>query len=79
MGTKYLRANLITPEECARIRAEVMVVVSLKDKPLFLNTARRMLELLPNARGLEMDNVAHWPQFEDPETFNRENIKFLKG
>lgn len=75
----HLRANLITPEECARIRNPVMVVVSLKDKPLFLNSARRLLQLLPNARGVEIDNVAHWPQFEDPETFNRENIRFLKS
>lgn len=76
---KYLSANLITPEDCSRIHNPALVVVSLKDKPLFVNTARRMAQLLPNARALEMDNVAHWPQFEDAETFNRENIAFLKS
>lgn len=79
LGPKYLHDNLVTEEECARIVAPVMVVESLRDRPLFLNTARRLMELLPNARKLEMDEVGHWPQFEDPETFNRANIDFLLG
>lgn len=79
LGPKYLHDNLVTEEECARITAPVMVVESLRDRPLFLNTARRLMELLPDVRKLEMDEVGHWPQFEDPETFNRANIDFLLG
>ncbi len=77
LGPKYLHKNLITEEECRGIRAPVLVVESLKDRPLFLNTARRMLELLPNVSHLQLNDVGHWPQFEAPEQFNKANIDFL--
>ena len=77
LGPKYLHKNLITEEECRGIKAPVLVVESLKDRPLFLNTARRMLQLLPNASHLQLDDVGHWPQFEAPEQFNKANIGFL--
>ncbi len=77
LGPKYLHRNLITEDECRGIETPVLVVESLKDRPLFLNTARRMLELLPNASHLQLDNVGHWPQFEAPEQFNKANIEFL--
>ncbi|QDW40550.1 alpha/beta hydrolase [Bradyrhizobium sp. KBS0727] len=77
LGPKYLQRNLITEDECRAIKAPVLVVESLKDRPLFLNTARRLLQLLPNSTALQLDNVGHWPQFESPDEFNSENIKFL--
>ena len=79
LGPKYLHRNLITEAECRSIQAPVMVVESLKDRPLFRNTAQRLMKLLPNAVHLEMDNVGHWPQFEDPATFNHANLRFLRG
>ncbi len=77
LGPKYLHDNLITEEECRKIKAPVMVVESLKDRPLFRNTAKRLGELLPNTVPLTLDEVGHWPQFEDPETFNKASIDFL--
>jgi 2-hydroxy-6-oxonona-2,4-dienedioate hydrolase len=53
-------------------------VASLKDRPLYLNTARKVSELMPRGRLLEMDGVGHWPQFENPEEFNAANIAFLR-
>ncbi len=75
---EVLQRNLITADDWRKIEAPTLVVLSLRDRPLFLNTARALAELIPNARLLEMDNVGHWPQFEDPDTFNRENIRFLR-
>ena len=77
LGPKYLHKNLITDAECRSIQAPVMVVESLKDRPLFRNTAQRLVTLLPNAVHLPMNDVGHWPQFEDPQTFNKANIEFL--
>lgn len=74
---ELLGRNLIPADDWKRIAAPVMVVLSLRDRPLFLNTARTIATLIPNARLLEMDQVGHWPQFEDPETFNRANLDFL--
>ncbi len=79
LGPKYLHDNLITDAECRAIKAPVLVVDSLKDRPLFRKTASHLVELLPNATRLEIDNVGHWPQFEDPETYNTAAINFLSG
>ncbi|MES2534278.1 MAG: alpha/beta hydrolase [Pseudomonadota bacterium] len=76
---EILTRNLIPAENWRKIKAPTMVVLSLRDRPLFLNTARAVAKLIPDAHLLEMDNVGHWPQFEDPELFNRENIDFLLG
>ncbi len=54
-----------------------MVVESLKDRRLFRDTAQHMAKLFPNAVPLPLDNVGHWPQFEDPEAFNKASIDFL--
>jgi 2-hydroxy-6-oxonona-2,4-dienedioate hydrolase len=72
-----LRANLIPAEDWRLIQAPALVVASLNDRPLFLNTARAIVALMPAARLLELQEVAHWPQFEDPDRFNRETIEFL--
>ena len=77
LGPKYLHKNLITDAECRSIKAPVMVVESLEDRALFRNTAQRLIALLPKAVHLQMHGVGHWPQFEDPETFNKANIEFL--
>ena len=79
LGPKYLHKNLITEAECRGIEVPVMVVESMQDRPLFRNTAQRLMTLLPKAVHLEMQNVGHWPQFEDPETFNTASLRFLRG
>ena len=79
LGPKYFHKNLITEAECCGIEVPVMVVESMQDRPLFRNTAQRLVTLLPDAVHLEMQNVGHWPQFEDPETFNEASLRFLRG
>ena len=79
LGPKYLQKNLITDAECRSIDAPVLVVESLKDRPLFRDTAAHLMEVLPNAVRLQIDNVGHWPQFEDPDAFNKAAIDFLRG
>lgn len=69
--------NLLSEEDWRSIQAPVLVVVAGKDVGEYTSTARRILELLPNAQGLEMPHVAHWPAFEDPATFNPVALRFL--
>jgi pimeloyl-ACP methyl ester carboxylesterase len=78
LGPPFLRNNLIGADEWRRITAPALVVASLKDRPLYLNTARKVAELMPHAQLLEMDDVGHWPQFEKPDEFNAANIAFLR-
>ena len=57
LGPPYLRNNLISAAEWRRIQAPALVIASLKDRPLYLNTARKVAELMPRGRLLEMDDV----------------------
>lgn len=70
--------NLLSEDDWRSIQAPVLVVVAGKDVGEYTSTARQILELLPNAEGFEMPHVAHWPAFEDPETFNPVALRFLE-
>jgi len=72
-------ANLLTSDEWRSIQAPVLVVASGKDHAEYESTSRQILRLLPHSGVLEMPHVAHWPSFEDPETFNPAALKFLSG
>lgn len=76
---EILQRNLISAEEWKQIQQPTMVVMSFKDRPLFLKTALAISTLIPKAVLLEMDDVGHWPQFEDPDYFNAKAIEFLSG
>lgn len=69
--------NLLSADDWRSITAPVLVVVSGKDVGEYMSTSRQILELMPNAEGFEMPHVAHWPAFEDPETFNPVALRFL--
>lgn len=71
--------NLISDDNWKKIAAPTLVVGSLGDKDEYLETARRVSKLIPKARYVEMDWVGHWPQFEDPDTFNKLHLDFLLG
>lgn len=71
--------NLIPEEQWRAIKAPTLLIGSVDDPNIFLDTARKVATLIPNATYVEMRNVGHWPQFEDPETFNALNLRFLLG
>lgn len=69
--------NLISEEHWKSITAPALVVASLADKDEYLETAKNVYRFMPNAQYVEMENVGHWPHFEDPATFNQIFIQFL--
>jgi 2-hydroxy-6-oxonona-2,4-dienedioate hydrolase len=71
--------NLLKDDEWRAIKAEALVVGSLADADEYLRTAQVVSKLIPNARYVEMEGVGHWPQWEDPETFNALSVEFLRG
>lgn len=71
--------NLLGEDQWRAIQAPALVVGSLADKDEYLETARRVSQLMPNARYEPMERVGHWPHFEDPDTFNPLCIDFLKN
>ncbi|MGE0804161.1 MAG: alpha/beta fold hydrolase [Burkholderiaceae bacterium] len=74
---EFLARNLISPDEWRSISVPALVVASVDDKPLYANTARAVAGLIPKATLVEMRQVGHWPQFENPEPLNRLVIEFL--
>lgn len=71
--------NLLSEAEWRAIKAPALVVGALEDNPDYLGTARAVADLMPDARYVEIPDVAHWPQFEASETFNRLSIEFLRS
>lgn len=70
--------NVLTEAQWRSITAPALVIGSLADQDTYLQTARIVSKLMPNAVYDEMANVGHWPQFEDAATFNRLFLRFMK-
>ena len=70
------RANLLSDDQWRSLAMPALVVGSLADKDEYLETAKVVSRLMPNAKYIEMPAVGHWPHFEDAATFNREFIAF---
>jgi len=35
------------------------------------------MKMIPDARMVVLENSAHWPQWEEPEPFNKAHLEFL--
>ncbi|SIS95847.1 alpha/beta fold hydrolase [Insolitispirillum peregrinum] len=71
--------NMLTPDELGRIQAETLVLWTTHDPTASVEVGQRLADLVPASRFVVMDNCGHWPQYEDPDTFNRLHIAFLLG
>ncbi len=71
--------NNIPEADWRKITAPTLLIASVDDKNIWLDTAYKLAEIMPNARLVEMAQVNHWPHFEEPEIFNRLSLSFLRG
>jgi len=71
--------NLLGPAEYGRITAPTLVVWTSDDPTADVAEGRRIAAMIPGARFELMPGCGHWPQYEDPATFNRLHIDFLLG
>jgi 2-hydroxy-6-oxonona-2,4-dienedioate hydrolase len=71
--------NRIPDDDWRRLRAPTLIIAAVDHEDVFLETARTVVKLIPNAKVIEMKNCSHWPQMEDPETFNRLSLDFLQA
>ena len=71
--------NLIRPDDYAAITAPTLVLWTSDDPTADTHEGRRISEMIPGARFEVMEGCGHWPQYEDPKTFNRLHIDFLLG
>lgn len=73
------RRNMFTPADTARITAPTLVLWTSHDPTAAPEEGRKIAEAIRGARFEVMNECGHWPQFEDPETFNPLHIGFLLG
>ena len=69
--------NRIPDDDWKRLRAPTLIVAAVDHQDVFLETARTIVKLIPNAKIIEMKHCSHWPQMEDAETFNKLSLEFL--
>lgn len=69
----------VTDEEARSIKAPYAIYATVNHKDIFLDCAYDYAKLIPNNRVVELQEAAHWPQWESAEEFNRINIEFLRG
>jgi 2-hydroxy-6-oxonona-2,4-dienedioate hydrolase len=71
--------NLLGPAEYGAIKAPTLVLWTSDDPTADVSEGRRISEMIPGARFEVMPGCGHWPQYEDPKTFDRLHIDFLLG
>lgn len=71
------KAALFTQDELGQIAAPTLVLWTSDDPGSTPETGQTFANWIPGARLAVMDKCGHWPQFEDPATFNRLQLEFL--
>lgn len=71
--------NNLTEEEWRSIQAPTLLIAAVDHKDVYLDAAYKLAKIMPNARLVEMSQAAHWPQYENPEAYDKLNIDFLLG
>ena len=69
--------NILGAEEYGRITAPTLVLWTSDDPTADVSEGARIASMIPNARFEVMEGCGHWPQYEDPKTFDRLHLDFL--
>jgi 2-hydroxy-6-oxonona-2,4-dienedioate hydrolase len=71
--------HAVTPAQWATIKAPTLVLWTTHDPTASVAVGEDLAALIPGASFVVMQECGHWPQYEDPATFNRIHIDFLLG
>ena len=69
--------NMITDDDLRSMTVPALVLWTTKDPSGPVDEGRRIASLIPHAQLAIMNECGHWPQYEDPATFNRIHLDFL--
>lgn len=70
--------NIVTPADYGRIQAPTLVLWTSHDPTAAVSEGHRVASMIPGAEFVVMEGCGHWPQYEDPEQFNRIHLDFLR-
>lgn len=71
--------NILGAEDYGRIVAPTLVLWTSDDPTADVSEGRRIASMIPGAEFVVMEGCGHWPQYEDPEEFNRIHLEFLRA
>ncbi len=71
------RRNMFSDDDLRAITPECLVLWTTKDPSGPVEEARRIADLMPNGELAVIDRAGHWPQYEQPEEFNKIHLDFL--
>jgi len=73
------KRNLITKEQYGSISSPALVLWTSHDPTATVAQGNEIASMIPGSEFVVMDKCGHWPQWENPDEFNRIHIDFLKG
>ena len=62
-----------------KLRCPVLIMWSSHNPGLTEDHAREAMKFIPDAQIHVLKNSAHWPQWEEPEEYNKVHLAFLRG
>lgn len=65
------------PANLQKIESETLLIWTEHNPGQPLALAQKVADLIPNAELAVIDNAAHWPQWENPEQYNKVHLEFL--
>jgi 2-hydroxy-6-oxonona-2,4-dienedioate hydrolase len=71
--------NIVDADGYGRIQAPTLVLWTSDDPTADVTEGRRIASMIPGARFVLIEGCGHWPQYEDPDAFNRIHIDFLRA
>jgi 2-hydroxy-6-oxonona-2,4-dienedioate hydrolase len=71
--------ELFDSEQLKKIQCPTLVLWTRHNPGQSVKLAEEGTKLIPQGRMTVFENSAHWPQWEEPERFNREHLEFLLG
>ncbi len=74
-----LQARWFNPELLTKLRCPTLVLWTRFNPGQGVELAERGAKLIPGSKLVVLENCAHWPQWEDPETFNNTHIAYLRS
>jgi 2-hydroxy-6-oxonona-2,4-dienedioate hydrolase len=67
------------PEQLSTVTQPTLFIWTDHNPTIPTSQARKASEYIPNVQFVEMTDCGHWPQWEDPSTFNKVVTDFMLG
>lgn len=71
--------NCLEQHHWEKVSCPVLVLWTDHDPTATPEIGKQVADWIPDSRFALMTGAGHWPQFEDPDTFNRIHLDFLLG